>query len=326
MQPWQPLLDFWFGDDADDAPRAARQAPLWWGKSSETDALLASRFGELAARAAAGELARWEDDPAGRLALILLLDQLPRNLHRHTPAAELFDTVAEFRRIPNLFEILSYDYWHANYGYTLPTHVAARRQAYLESPAGRAHVLSVVDMKLKASGKTDAEIAALGEKFDFLIGACDSRQWLDQCNFLPLGVYRHCVAVPREHPLARKTKLTIQDLYGQTLMMVKRGDSPTVDRVRDYVEKHPAIAIEDTPQQAASMRAKSELMEALEQTIRQRGMTQQDAAALFGVTQPRISDLMRGKISLFSLDALMDMAATAGLHPHIVIEREPLAA
>ena len=85
-------------------------------------------------------------------------------------------------------------------------------------------------------------------------------------------------------------------------------------------------AIEDTPQQAASMRAKSELMKALEQTIRQRGMTQQDAAALFGVTQPRISDLMRGKISLFSLDALMDMASTAGLQPHIVIEREPMAA
>ncbi len=85
-------------------------------------------------------------------------------------------------------------------------------------------------------------------------------------------------------------------------------------------------AIEDTPQQAASMRAKSELMQALEQTIRQRGMTQQDAAALFGVTQPRISDLMRGKIGLFSLDALMDMASTAGLQPHIVIEREPMAA
>ncbi len=84
-------------------------------------------------------------------------------------------------------------------------------------------------------------------------------------------------------------------------------------------------AIEDTPQQAVSMRAKSELMQALEQTIRLRGMTQQDAAALFGVTQPRISDLMRGKIGLFSLDALMDMAATAGLHPHIVIEHDPIA-
>ncbi|WOX49829.1 DUF924 family protein [Aeromonas sp. XH] len=87
MQPWQPLIDFWFGDDADDARRAARQAPLWWGKSSETDALLARRFGELAASAAAGELAGWADHPAGRLGLILLLDQLPRNLHRGTPAA-----------------------------------------------------------------------------------------------------------------------------------------------------------------------------------------------------------------------------------------------
>ena len=73
MQPWQPLLDFWFGDDSADAPRAARQAPLWWGKSSETDALLASRFGELAQAAAEGDLAHWAEVPVGRLALILLL-------------------------------------------------------------------------------------------------------------------------------------------------------------------------------------------------------------------------------------------------------------
>ncbi|WP_461601696.1 DUF924 family protein [Aeromonas rivipollensis] len=83
MQPWQPLLDFWFGD----APRAARQAPLWWGKSSETDALLAHRFGELAQAAAEGEIAHWAEVPVGRLALILLLDQLPRNIHRASPAA-----------------------------------------------------------------------------------------------------------------------------------------------------------------------------------------------------------------------------------------------
>ena len=85
MQPWQPLLDFWFGDDADDATRAARQAPLWWGKSRETDALIASLFGELAEAAAAGSLAQWAEVPVGRLALILLLDQLPRNVHRGTP-------------------------------------------------------------------------------------------------------------------------------------------------------------------------------------------------------------------------------------------------
>jgi predicted XRE-type DNA-binding protein len=80
-------------------------------------------------------------------------------------------------------------------------------------------------------------------------------------------------------------------------------------------------AIEDTPQQAASMRAKSALMMELENLIRQRGMTQAEAAALFGVTQPRISNLMGGKIDLFSLDTLMDMATTAGLEPHITIKK-----
>ncbi|HHQ4709363.1 TPA: DUF924 family protein [Aeromonas veronii] len=94
MQPWQPLLDFWFGDEADDVLRATRQAPLWWGKSSETDALLASRFGELAEAAAKGSLAHWADTPSGRLALILLLDQLPRNIHRGTPAAFAQDPLA----------------------------------------------------------------------------------------------------------------------------------------------------------------------------------------------------------------------------------------
>lgn len=92
------------------------------------------------------------------------------------------------------------------------------------------------------------EIGALGTKFDFLIGACDSRQWLDRCRFLPLGQYHHCVAVPRDHPLAGRKRLTIRDLYGETLMMVKRGDSPSVDRVRDEIERHPAIRIEDTSQ------------------------------------------------------------------------------
>ncbi|MFM5635042.1 DUF924 family protein [Aeromonas veronii] len=94
MQPWQPLLDLWFGDEADDVLRATRQAPLWWGKSSETDALLASRFGKLVEAAAKGSLAHWADIPSGRLALILLLDQLPRNIHRGTPAAFAQDPLA----------------------------------------------------------------------------------------------------------------------------------------------------------------------------------------------------------------------------------------
>ena len=80
-------------------------------------------------------------------------------------------------------------------------------------------------------------------------------------------------------------------------------------------------AIEDSQQQAASMRARSELLMSLTEVIREQGMTQADAAALFGVTQPRISDLMRGKINLFSLDTLIDMAATAGMRPTVKVTR-----
>ncbi|MCX7150128.1 MAG: XRE family transcriptional regulator [Rhodocyclales bacterium] len=80
-------------------------------------------------------------------------------------------------------------------------------------------------------------------------------------------------------------------------------------------------AIEDTPQQAASMRARSALMMELESIIKQSGMTQAAAATLFGVTQPRVSDLMRGKINLFSLDCLIDMATVAGLEPHVTIKK-----
>ena len=80
-------------------------------------------------------------------------------------------------------------------------------------------------------------------------------------------------------------------------------------------------AIEDTPQQAASMRARSELMMALQGWVNPSGNTQAVAARLFGVTQPRMSDLVRGKISLFSLEALIDMATVAGLEPHVTIKK-----
>lgn len=93
-----------------------------------------------------------------------------------------------------------------------------------------------------------SEISALGEKFDFLVGVCDSRQWLDRCNFYQLGTYQHCCAVSREHSLAQKERLAIEDLYGQTLMMVKQGDSNVADSIRKEIEGHPQIKIEDMPQ------------------------------------------------------------------------------
>lgn len=80
-------------------------------------------------------------------------------------------------------------------------------------------------------------------------------------------------------------------------------------------------ALEETPQAAASMKARSTLLMALSDVIQKQGMTQAEAAALFGVTQPRISDLVRGKIHLFSLDVLMNMAAMAGMSPVVKLSK-----
>ena len=94
-----------------------------------------------------------------------------------------------------------------------------------------------------------SEIKKLGEKFDFLIGVCDSKAWLSLCNFFPLGRYKKMIAVSREHRLARKSSIGLEDLYGETLMMVKRGDSGVNDFIRNDLENnHPQIHIEDTPQ------------------------------------------------------------------------------
>ena len=73
-------------------------------------------------------------------------------------------------------------------------------------------------------------------------------------------------------------------------------------------------AIEDTPEEAENLKLRSVLMRALKSHLTRTGMSQAQAAKLFGVTQPRISDLMRGKINLFGLDALVNMATAAGLH------------
>jgi predicted XRE-type DNA-binding protein len=80
-------------------------------------------------------------------------------------------------------------------------------------------------------------------------------------------------------------------------------------------------AIADTPAEAENMRLRSFLMMALKEHIARSGMSQSQAAKLFGVTQPRVSDLMRGKINLFGLDALVNMATTAGLHVEMRVRK-----
>lgn len=74
-------------------------------------------------------------------------------------------------------------------------------------------------------------------------------------------------------------------------------------------------------EEAASLKVRAELMAELEKYIRAQRLTQRRAAEQFGVTQPRISNLMQGKIGLFSVDTLIDMVAHAGLSVDVRIKR-----
>jgi predicted XRE-type DNA-binding protein len=71
-------------------------------------------------------------------------------------------------------------------------------------------------------------------------------------------------------------------------------------------------AVEYTPEDAENMKLRSTLMIALKLQLTRTGVSQAEAAKTFGVTQPRDSDLMRGKINLFGLDALVNIATAAG--------------
>ena len=81
-------------------------------------------------------------------------------------------------------------------------------------------------------------------------------------------------------------------------------------------------AIEDTPAQAENMRLRSSLMMALKEHISREGLTQSEAAKVFGVTKPRLWGLIRGKIELFGLDSLVNMAAAAGLRVDIRVGQD----
>lgn len=72
-------------------------------------------------------------------------------------------------------------------------------------------------------------------------------------------------------------------------------------------------AIEDNAVEAENMKLRASLMMALDRHIRTKGWTEAEAARRLGVTQPRISDLLRGKITLFSIDTLVGMLTEAGL-------------
>ncbi|MFN6961312.1 MAG: helix-turn-helix domain-containing protein [Rhodocyclaceae bacterium] len=87
---------------------------------------------------------------------------------------------------------------------------------------------------------------------------------------------------------------------------------------QDYASVWDAIA--DTPEEAANLRLRSDLMHEISRIVAEHGWTQLEAAKRCGITQPRMNDLLRGRISRFSLDALVNIAARLGRRLHIDLE------
>lgn len=98
----EDVLKFWFGSADSDAPEGStsdglyqRRRKFWFGQNPEFDRAIRDRFESLYQQAAAGHLDGWQQSPSGSLALILVLDQFPRNMFRHTPQAFATDFKAQ---------------------------------------------------------------------------------------------------------------------------------------------------------------------------------------------------------------------------------------
>ena len=90
-------------------------------------------------------------------------------------------------------------------------------------------------------------INSLGDRIDVLAGCFNSRAMLQRADYLHLGNYQLCVAVPKGHPLSSKKELTFQDLHGERLVMIKSGDTELLDYFRTILNMtHPQILITDT--------------------------------------------------------------------------------
>ncbi len=91
---------------------------------------------------------------------------------------------------------------------------------------------------------------------------------------------------------------------------------------RKKIESYASVwdALADTPEQAANLRARAELMQQIAAIVKESGWTQTEAAEQCGVTQPRINDLLRGRVSRFSLDALVNIATAIGRRVHVALD------
>lgn len=182
---------------------------------------------------------------------------------------EVMAQPAEFRRIPNLFEIVSYPYWQENYSFAMSPAQRARMEAYLSAEGGTEHVLAIVEAKMRAAGNSDADIAAtstdeklaMGEAFfagghDVIIGRRhhidDARYTHQLCGSGQLSIDEHAAytaftvesmqALYEDNPYARYVAVfqnwlrpagaSFDHLHKQLVAIDERGAQATAEIAR----------------------------------------------------------------------------------------------
>lgn len=96
-------------------------------------------------------------------------------------------------------------------------------------------------------GQILSVVASLGSSMDFMVGVFGSRRMQQLAGFCPLGSYSLCVAVPKNHRLAGRRRLEIEDMYGESLIIVRDGDAIDLYTLREALQlRHPQIKLVET--------------------------------------------------------------------------------
>src|SRR5664279_2709348 len=136
-----------------------------------------------------------------------------------------------------------------------------------------------------------------------------------------LATYIQTSIIPHEADpasWATRSSETGQGTMGATAEGTMMSKATPSKKPKTYASVWEALA--DTPEQAANLRTRAELMQQIAAIVKESGWTQTEAADQCGVTQPRMNDLLRGRVSRFSLDALVNIATAIGRRVHFELE------
>jgi predicted XRE-type DNA-binding protein len=116
----------------------------------------------------------------------------------------------------------------------------------------------------------------------------------------------------------KKAFEALEEEYTALHAMLDARQAAAMSKSETFASVRDALA--DTPGQAANLRARAELMQQIAAIVKESKWTQVEAAAQCGITQPRMNDLLRGRVSRFSLDALVNVATAIGRRVHLELE------